>query len=78
MAHAGSRLLFPRWKDEEKLAFPIVALPLGRRKLTRTWGVLHRHGRRLNLAEEQFIALCRNAGAKLAVASPETSDTQAA
>lgn len=28
MAHAGSRLLFPRWKDHEKLAFPLVALPL--------------------------------------------------
>ncbi|MEQ1860712.1 MAG: LysR family transcriptional regulator [Chthoniobacteraceae bacterium] len=36
----------------------LVALPLGRRKLRRRWGVLHWRGRRLSLAEETFIGLC--------------------
>jgi len=36
----------------------LVALPLGRRKLTRRWGILHWRGKRLNLAEETFIGLC--------------------
>ena len=36
----------------------LVALPLGRRKLKRRWGVLHWRNRRLNLAEETFIGLC--------------------
>jgi DNA-binding transcriptional LysR family regulator len=36
----------------------LVALPLGRRKLKRRWGVLHWRGRRLSLAEETFIGLC--------------------
>ena len=61
----GVTILAPWVAREEIAGGSIVALPLGRRKLTRTWGVLHRHGRRLNLAEEQFIALCRNAGAML-------------
>lgn len=39
----------------------LVAFPLGRRKLTRRWGVLHWLGKRLNLAEETFISLCRSA-----------------
>lgn len=28
MAHAAARLLYPRWKEEEKLGFPLVSLPL--------------------------------------------------
>jgi DNA-binding transcriptional LysR family regulator len=43
----------------------IVALPLGRRKLTRRWGILHWRGKRLNLAEETFIGLCESASALL-------------
>lgn len=39
----------------------LVALPLGRRKLQRRWGILHWRGRRLNLAEETFIGLCESA-----------------
>jgi LysR family transcriptional regulator, low CO2-responsive transcriptional regulator len=38
-----------------------VALPLGRRKLKRIWGILHWKDRRLSLAEERFVALCRAA-----------------
>jgi DNA-binding transcriptional LysR family regulator len=39
----------------------LVPLPLGRRKLQRRWGVLHWRGKRLSLAEETFLGLCRSA-----------------
>jgi len=39
----------------------LVALPLGRRKLQRRWGILHWRGKRLNLAEETFVGLCESA-----------------
>ena len=38
----------------------LIAFPLGRRKLKREWGIMHRKGRRLNLAEETFVSLCRS------------------
>jgi DNA-binding transcriptional LysR family regulator len=43
----------------------LVALPLGRKKLQRRWGILHWRGKRLNLAEETFIGLCESATAAL-------------
>jgi DNA-binding transcriptional LysR family regulator len=43
----------------------LVSLPLGRRKLRRPWCILHRHGRRLDLAEEAFVGLCESATAAL-------------
>jgi DNA-binding transcriptional LysR family regulator len=43
----------------------LVALPLGRRKLQRRWGILHWRGKRLNLAEETFIGLCESATAPM-------------
>ena len=39
----------------------LVALPLGRKKLSRRWGILRWQGKRLNLAEETFIGLCESA-----------------
>ena len=44
--------------EEHSLAF----LPLGKRKLKRNWGICHWRGRRLTLAEETFVSLCRSAG----------------
>jgi len=38
----------------------LVALPLGRRKLQRHWGILHWNAKQLNLAEETFIGLCQS------------------
>ena len=38
----------------------LVALPLGKRKLKRRWGVLHWRGRRLSMAEETFVGLCES------------------
>ena len=37
------------------------AVPLGRRKLKRSWAVVHWRGRHLTLAEETFVGLCRSA-----------------
>ena len=55
----GICALAPWVAQKEILEGSIVALPLGRRKLRRNWGVLHWKGRRLSLPEESFIGLCR-------------------
>jgi len=49
----------------------LVALPLGRRKLRRHWGILHWPGRRLSLVEETFITLCRSVTATLSNSAAE-------
>jgi LysR family transcriptional regulator, low CO2-responsive transcriptional regulator len=55
----GVSILTP-WIARRELADKsLVALPLGRRRLTRSWGIMHLRGRRLALAEETFINLCR-------------------
>lgn len=48
----------------------LVPLPLGRRKLRRHWGIMHLAGRRLSLAEETFIGLCRAATHSLPLTEP--------
>jgi DNA-binding transcriptional LysR family regulator len=48
----------------------LVPLPLGRRKLRRHWGIMHLAGRRLSLAEETFIGLCRAAAHSLPLTEP--------
>jgi DNA-binding transcriptional LysR family regulator len=45
----------------------LATLPLGKRKLKRTWGILHARERRLSMAEETVLKLCAAATAKLAV-----------
>ncbi len=57
----GISVLAPWIATKELDERSLVALPLGRRKLQRRWGVLHWRGRRLNLAEETFIGLCESA-----------------
>jgi DNA-binding transcriptional LysR family regulator len=49
----------------------LVAVPLGRRKLVRTWGMLHLQAKRLSLAEESFIATCKLMTEKLGEARAE-------
>ena len=51
-----------RAEIEEK---SLVALPLGRRKLKRRWGILHWRARRLSLAEETFVGLCESVAERL-------------
>ncbi len=52
--------ILPRWlaaADVERGL--LVGLPLGRRRLKRRWGVVHSKGRRLTLAENLFLNICR-------------------
>ena len=43
----------------------LVALPLGRKKLRRKWGILHWKDRRLSLPEETFVGLCESVTERL-------------
>jgi len=61
----GVSILAPWIAKKEIEEGSLVALPLGRKKLQRRWGILHWRGKRLNLAEETFIGLCKSACASL-------------
>jgi DNA-binding transcriptional LysR family regulator len=61
----GVSVLAPWIARQEIEHGSLVALPLGRKKLQRRWGILHWRGRRLSLAEETFIGLCESATAHL-------------
>ena len=56
----GVSILAPWIAQKELAERSLVALPLGKRKLRRNWGILHRRSRRLRLAEETFVGLCRS------------------
>jgi DNA-binding transcriptional LysR family regulator len=56
----GVSILAPWITQKEIEEVSLVALPLGRRKLQRHWGILHWQGKQLNLAEETFIGLCES------------------
>jgi DNA-binding transcriptional LysR family regulator len=56
----GVSILAPWVAKKEIEEGSLVALPLGRKKLPRRWGILHWRGKRLNLAEETFIGLCKS------------------
>jgi DNA-binding transcriptional LysR family regulator len=55
----GVGILSPWTARREAQEGTLVLLPLGRRKLRRTWGLVHWRGRRLSLAEETFLSLCK-------------------
>lgn len=55
----GVSILAPWIARKEIESGELVSLSLGKRKLKRTWGLLHWRGRRLTLAEETFVNLCR-------------------
>jgi DNA-binding transcriptional LysR family regulator len=58
--------ILARWIAREEIKqSSLVALPLGRRKLQRRWGILHWRGKRLTLAEETFVGLCKSACSQL-------------
>ena len=61
----GVSILAPWIAQKEIEEGSLVALPLGRRKLQRRWGILHWRSKRLNLAEETFIGLCESASIPL-------------
>lgn len=56
----GVAVLAPWIAQAELASGALVALPLGKRKLTRTWGVAYASDRTLSLAEQTFIGLCRS------------------
>jgi DNA-binding transcriptional LysR family regulator len=57
----GASIVSPWIARKEIEEGSIVALPLGRRRLRRRWGILHWRGKRLSLAEETFMGLCEAA-----------------
>ena len=61
----GVSILTPWIARKELEEKSLVALPLGKRKLKRRWGVLHWRARRLSLAEETFIGLCESVCEKI-------------
>jgi DNA-binding transcriptional LysR family regulator len=62
----GISILAPWTCRKEINERSLVALPLGKRKLRRRWGVLHWRGRRLSLAEETFVGLCEQVAERFA------------
>ncbi len=67
----GICVLAPWVAQKELREGSLVSLPLGRRKLRRTWGILHWRGRRLSLPEESFVGLCREGTAGLSALSTD-------
>jgi DNA-binding transcriptional LysR family regulator len=67
----GVCILAPWIARREIAEGSLVALPLGRKKLPRRWGIVHWRGKRLNLAEETFIGLCESACAGLHLMPPK-------
>jgi len=55
----GVSILAPWTARKELEEGSLVALPLGRRKLRRRWGILHWQGRKMSLVEETFAGLCK-------------------
>ncbi len=56
----GVGILAPWIAQTEIEEGSLVALPLGRRKLKRHWGLAHWQSRRLSLPEETFAGLCKS------------------
>ena len=59
-AGLGVSILAPWIVRRELAERSLVALPLGRRKLRRQWGLLYWQDRQLSSAEETFAGLCRS------------------
>jgi DNA-binding transcriptional LysR family regulator len=68
----GVSLLAPWIARKEIEDGSLVALPLGRKKLQRRWGISYWRGRRLTLAEETFVGLCKSATQHLGSAAERT------
>ena len=56
----GISVLAPWVTRKELNEKSLVGLPLGKRKLRRQWGIVHWRNRRLSLAEETFVGLCKS------------------
>lgn len=69
----GVSILAPWIARKEIESRELVALPLGKRKLKRTWGLLYWRGRRLTLTEETFVNLCGTYCGRIAIAPPQAA-----
>jgi DNA-binding transcriptional LysR family regulator len=59
--------MMARWICRTELAQrSMVWLPLPGGRLPRTWCIAHAAGRKVSIAEETFIGLCKDAAAGLA------------
>jgi DNA-binding transcriptional LysR family regulator len=65
----GVSILAPWVAQRELIEGSLRALPLGPRKLERTWGILLRKGQPLSLAQQTFIGLCSAVVANLRLAA---------
>jgi len=74
----GVAVLAPWVASRELGDGSLVAIPLGRRKLRRQWGMLCWRGRRLSLAEESFLRLCRTSAEDLITPSLPLERSQTA
>ena len=54
----GVSILAPWVAQRELSEGSLRALPLGPRKLERSWGILLRKGQHLSLAQQTFLGLC--------------------
>jgi len=61
----GVSILAPWIAQAEIEEGSLVALPLGRRKLKRRWGLAYWQSRRLSLPEETFAGLCKSVAENL-------------
>jgi DNA-binding transcriptional LysR family regulator len=55
----GVSILAPWIAQDELRDNTLASFPLGRRKLKRHWGIVYRRHKRLNMAEETFVGLCK-------------------
>jgi DNA-binding transcriptional LysR family regulator len=61
----GTSIVAPWIARKELQEKSLVALPLGKRKLKRSWGILYWKSKQLTLAEETFVSLCRSVAENL-------------
>ncbi|MCS7089189.1 MAG: LysR family transcriptional regulator [Verrucomicrobiota bacterium] len=71
----GITIMAPWAARKELEEGSLVALPLGRRLLTRCWGVLVAQGKSLTLAEETWIQICSSVCRDLKVVPPTVSSS---
>lgn len=65
----GVTILAPWVAQNELTKKSLVALPLGRRKLKRQWGVLYWKERPMGWAEDTFIKLCQSGARQFAASN---------
>lgn len=68
----GVGILAPWIAAKELKEGKLVAVPLGKRKLKRHWGIVALKTKRMNLAEETFTSLCKTFSEEL-ISSTESS-----